>query len=230
MLAPKKFLFISLFLTSSLLCAQTVRVTKSEQRVKGENAFGYSTSLESAKGEVNASLLKYMRTFGKPKQQDDLIVVPETTLNGQTYAKPLYAAVSGSGAAAKAWIGVSLKDWSTDSANVTTQLEGLVKTFGVNFYRDKIQAQIDEAQQAVEAVDKQQQRNLNEDKNLRQKIDNNKNEYEQLKKALENNRADSVNLFLRLDENMKSKDSLQLVSEKVKKALEFQKERQRKVN
>lgn len=230
MLAPKKFLSIGLFLTSSVLCAQTVTVTKSQQRVKGENAFGYSTSLDAVKGEVNASLLKYMRTFGKPKQQDDLIVVPETTLNGQTFAKPLYAIVTGAGAAAKAWIGVSLKDWSADSANVPTQLEGFVKTFGVNFYRDKIQAQIDEAQQAVEAVDKQQQRNLNENKTLQQKIANNKNEYEQLKKALQNNRADSVSLFLKLDENQKSKDSLQMVSEKVKKALEFQKERQRKVN
>lgn len=230
MLAPKKFFSICLFLTSTLLCAQTVTVTKSEQRVKGENAIGYSTSLEAAKGEVNASLMKYMRTFGKPKQQNDLIAVPETTLNGKTYAKPLYALVSGSGATAKAWIGVSVKDWSTDSANVTTQLEGLLKTFGVNFYRDKIQAQIDEAQQAVEAVDKQQQRNLNENKNLQQKIVNNKNEYEQLKRALQNNRTDSVSLFLKMDENKKSKDSLQMVSEKVKKALEFQKERQRKVN
>lgn len=213
-----------------MLSAQTVVVNKTEQRVKGENAFGYSTNLDATKGEVNASLLKYMRTFGKPKQQDDLIVVTETTLNGQTYEKPLYAIATGSGATVKAWVGVSLQDWSTDSANVTTQLEGLVKTFGVNFYRDKIQAQIDEAQQAVVAVDKQQQRNLNENKNLQQKIANNKNEYEQLKRALQSNRTDSVNLFLKLDENKKSKDSLQLVSEKVKKALEFQKERQRKVN
>jgi hypothetical protein len=230
MLTPKKFLSISLFLTSSVLCAQTVTVTKTEHRIKGENAFGYSTSLDAAKGEVNASLLKYMRTFGKPKQQDDLIVVSETTLNGQTYAKPIYAMATGGGATAKAWIGVSLKDWTSDSANVTTQLEGLVKTFGVNFYRDKIQAQIDEAQQAVEAVDKQQQRNLNENKNLQQKIVNNKNEFEQLKRALQNNRTDSVSLFLKMEENKKSKDSLQMVSEKVKKALEFQKERQRKVN
>ncbi len=230
MIALKKFLSICLFFTSAMSWAQTVVVTKTDQRVKGEKAFGYATSLEATKTEVTASLLKYMKTFGKAKQQDDLIVVMETTLNGQPYAKPLYAVVSGTGSTAKAWMGVNLKEWSPDSANISTQLEGLVKTFGVNFYRDKIQGQIDEAQQALDAVEKQQQRTINENKSLLQKIDNNRNEHTQLLKALQSNRADSVTLFLKLEENKKSKDSLVMVSEKVKKVLEFQKEKQRKVD
>ncbi len=226
----KKVLTLCLLFIGPLVCAQTVVVTKADQRIKGDKAFGYASTLEASKTEVNASLLKYMKAFGKAKQQDDLIVVAETTLNGQTYTKPLYAKVSGDGSTAKAWIGVSLKEWSPDSANITTQLEGLTKTFGVNFYRDKIQGQIDEAQQALDAVEKQQQRAGNEHKNLQQKISNNQNEHAQLLKALQSNRTDSVALFLKLGENMKTKDSLVMVSEKVKKALEFQKERQKKVN
>lgn len=230
MIESKKFFTICLFFASSITWAQTVVVTKTDQRIKGEKGLGYATTLEATKAEVNASLLKYMKTFGKAKQQDDLIVVAETTLNGQTYNKPMYALVSGAGSSAKAWIGVSMKEWSPDSANLTTQLEGLVKLFGVNFYRDKIQGQIEEAQQAFDAVEKQQVRASNENKNLLQKIENNQNEHAQLLKALQNNRADSIALYLKLEENKKSKDSLFLVSEKVKKALEFQKERQRKVN
>lgn len=226
----KKFLPLCLFFASFMGWAQTVVVVKADQRVKGEKAFGYATNLEATKAEVNASLLKYMKTFGKAKQQDDLLVITETTLNGQPYAKPLYAMVSGTGSAAKAWMGVNLKEWSADSANITTQLEGMVKTFGVNFYRDKIQGQIDEAQQALDAVEKQQQRTNNENKSLLQKIENNRNEHAQLLKALQSNRADSVTLFFKLEENKKSKDSLVMVSEKVRKVLEFQKEKQRKVN
>lgn len=226
----KKFLPLCLFFVSSMGWAQTVVVVKADQRIKGEKAFGYATSLEASKTEVAASLLKYMKTFGKAKQQEDIVLVPETTLNGQSYAKPLYAMVSGGGSSAKAWIGIHVNDWSADSANITTQLEGMVKTFGVNFYRDKIQGQIDEAQQALDAVEKQQQRTSNENKSLLQKIDNNRSEHTQLQKALQSNRADSVTLFFKLEENKKSKDSLVMVSEKVKKVLEFQKEKQRKVN
>ena len=226
----KKFLPLCLLFASAMGWAQTVVVVKADQRVKGEKAFGYATNLEATKTEVYASLLKYMKTFGKAKQQDNLLVITETTLNGQTYSKPLYAMVSGTGPNAKAWMGVNLKEWSADSANITTQLEGMVKTFGVNFYRDKIQGQIDEAQQALDAVEKQQQRTSNENKSLLQKIDNNRNEHVQLLKALQSNRADSVTLFFKLEENKKSKDSLVMVSEKVKKVLEFQKEKQRKVN
>ena len=230
MIELKKFLSICLLFTITMGWSQTVVVDKSDQRIKGDRAFGYATNLEASKAEVNASLLKYMKSFGKAKQQDDLIFVAETTLNGITYVKPMYAMVSGVGSTARAWIGVHLKEWSADSANITTQLEGFVKTFGVNFYRDKIQGQIDEAQQALDAVEKQQQRTSNENKNLLQKIDNNRSEYAQLVKALQSNHADSVTLIFKLEENKKSKDSLTMVSEKVRKVLEFQKEKQRKVN
>ncbi|MFN7705662.1 MAG: hypothetical protein ACK5OS_13650, partial [Chryseotalea sp.] len=63
-----------------------------------------------------------------------------------------------------------------------------------------------------------------------QKVVNNTNEFVQLTKALQSNRADSVLLQQKLVFNKKAQDSLVLVLDKVKKAVEFQKEKQRKVN
>lgn len=230
MSAIKKFVTLLFLLSAVNSMAQTVVVKKEEQRVKGAAAYGFSTTLESSQEEVNAAMMRYMKTFGKPKQPDAVIINAETLLNGEAYAKPLYALVKGSSTRATAWMGINLSEWGADSTAIITKLENFVKSFGVNFYRDKIQAQVDEAQRAVEAVEKQQQRTQNENKNLQQKVVNNTNEYIQLTKALKNNRTDSVTLQLRLIANRKNQDSLVVVLDQVKKAVELQKDRQRKVN
>ncbi len=224
------FFIVSFSFLSFHALSQSVIVTKQRERVKGENAFGYATTLDAPKDELNASLQRYLKTFGKPKSLDEMWVVGETSLNGEVIAKPLYSSVKVAGTKSSVWMGVSLKEWGPDSLKIITSLEGFVKAFGVNFYRDKIQGQIDEAQRAVEAVIKQQQRTATENKNLLQRTENNKNERMQLRKALENNQQDSINLKLRFEQNLLGKDSLQFVLEKVKSALEFQRERQRKVN
>lgn len=230
MSAIKKFLTLLFLLSVVSSMAQTVVVKKEEQRVKGAVAYGFSTTMEANQEEVNTAMTRYMKTFGKPKQSDAVIINAETLLNGEVYAKPLYALVKGSSTRAAAWMGINLSEWGADSTAIVTKLENFVKSFGVNFYRDKIQAQVDEAQRAVEAVEKQQQRATNENKNLQQKVVNNTNEYIQLTKAIKNNRADSVTLQLRLIDNRKNQDSLIVVLDKVKKAVELQKDRQRKVN
>lgn len=224
----KTFFFIIFAFNCSY--GQSVTVLKQTQRIKNEKEHGYSTMLGASKGEVEAALQRYLKSFGKAKQQEGVWIVPETTLNGKTYSKQLHALAKGGGEKTTAWIGVNFTEWAEDSLVIASQLEGLVKTFGVNFYRDKIQAQIDEAQRALEALERQQQRNLTENKNVTQRIENNKKEHLQLTKAIQSNRQDSVNLQLRFEQNLNGKDSLFYVLEKVKKALEFQKERQRKVN
>lgn len=230
MIDMKKFVLFPFLLMSVFSMGQTVVVQKENQKLNNDNIYSFATTLDASAADVNSALLKYLKAYGKPKQQETSIVLAECVLNGQAYTKALYANTKPSGASTKAWIGVSLKDWSADSAMVIGRLEMMVKEFGVNFYRDKIQLQIDEAQRAVDIVGKQQQRTLNEQQNIQQKIENNKKEYQQLIKAIQKNRSDSVALVLRLDKNKASTDSLRIVSDKVKQALVFQKERQGKVN
>lgn len=226
----KKVLLLLLF-APFITYGQTVTVSSQSHKVKGEPAFGYVTSLDAPKDEVQSSLQKYLKTFGRVKNQDDVLVVNEPTINGQLYKTPIVAYAKGGTAQATAWIGLQATSKNKDSVEQAAKpLEFLVKTFAVNFYRDKIQAQIDEAQRAVEAVEKQQQRTLSEQKTLNQKVVNNTNEFVQLTKALQSNRADSVLLQQKLVFNKKAQDSLVLVLDKVKKAVEFQKEKQRKVN
>jgi hypothetical protein len=226
----KKFVLIPFLLVCVMSFGQTVVVKQEKQKIKNDNIYSFSTTLDANAEDVNSALLKFLKNYGKPKQQEDAIVLAECIINGQAFTKALYGGTRQANAATHAWIGVNLKDWATDSAMVVTRLEAMVKEFGVNFYRDKIQVQIDEAQRAVDIVSRQQQRTLNEQQSIQQKIENNKKEYQQLLKAIQKNRSDSVALVLRLDKNKASTDSLRVVSDKVKQALVFQKERQGKVN
>lgn len=228
--AMKKFVLVPFLLVYVISFGQTVVVKREKQKIKNDNIYSFSTTLDANAEDVNSALLKFLKNYGKPKQQEEAIVLAECIINGQAFTKALYGGTRQANAVTYAWIGVNLKDWAADSAMVVSRLEAMVKEFGVNFYRDKIQVQIDEAQRAVDIVSKQQQRTLNEQQSIQQKIENNKKEYQQLLKAIQKNRSDSVALVLRLDKNKASTDSLRVVSDKVKQALVFQKERQGKVN
>lgn len=228
--AMKKFVLFPFLLVSILSLGQTVVVKKEKQKIKNDNIYSFATTLEAGTAEVNSALLKFLKSYGKPKQQDEAIVIAECIISGQAYTKPLYGGIRQVSTSTNAWIGVNLKEWAADSLMVIGRLEAMVKEFGVNFYRDKIQVQIDEAQRAVDIVNRQQQRTLNEQQNIQQKIESNKKEYQQLLKDIQKNRADSVALVIRMNQNKAGTDSLRTVSEKVKQALVFQKERQGKVN
>lgn len=210
--------------------AQTVEVVSQNKPLAGKKLTGFVTTLEAAKDEVTPAVMRYLKVYGKPKQQETHIQLLETTLNGQVFANPLYALVAPTTTGSTLWLGISKTEWGADSSKILPQLEQIAKSMGVAFYRDKIQAQIDEAQQAVQAVERQQQRTANEEQNILQRTENNKREYRNLKTAIQRNRADSVTLYLKRQQNMRSSDSLRMVSDKVRKALFFQQERQRKVN
>ena len=110
------------------------------------------------------------------------------------------------------------------------ELEKLMKDFGIKFYRDQIQVQIDESLRATQAVEKQQQRLLNENKSLSAKLEDNKREKVQLEKSIENNKVETVTLIKKLEQNKKTQDSVAVADEQIKKVVEMHKERQRKVN
>jgi hypothetical protein len=228
--AMKKFVLVPFLLVFVVSFGQTVVVKKEKQKIKNDNIYCFTTTLDGNAEDVNNALVKFLKGYGKPKQQEEAIVLAECIVNGQAYSRPLYGGSRQAGVGGQAWIGVNLKEWATDSTMIVNRLEAMVKEFGVNFYRDKIQVQIDEAQRAVDIVNRQQQRTLNEQQSIQQKIENNKKDYQQLLKDIQKNRADSAALVVRMSVNKAGTDSLRTVSEKVRQALMFQKERQGKVN
>ena len=210
--------------------SQTVTVKKETARIKGENQDGYATDLEGNEDNINSALIKYLKTFGKTKQTSDYITVTEATINGRTYAQPIYGVIKTKDKGAQAWLGINPKEWPSDADDVSKQLEGLVRDFGVQFYRDKIQAQIDESNRALQAVERQQQRFTNQNRDLNTKLEDNKREKLQLEKAIVNNKLEYETLLNKIAKNIKDQDSIKISNEQIKKVIESQKVKQAKVN
>jgi hypothetical protein len=231
MFSLKTFAFFCYAMLSISSLAQTVTVSKSTNRIKTEQGDGFEVNLQAAAEEVDASLSKLMKTFGKSKSDNNFLSIPEPTIRERKYMAPLYATVKQVGNTTTAWIGIIPTEYSAKDADaLMPDLEKVTYDFGVNFYREKIQKQIDEAVRASQAVDRQQMRLQNQNKDLNSKLENNIKEKAALEKALQENQQEKITLEKKLELNKKQQDSIAVASDQVKKMVEFHREKQRQVH
>lgn len=213
--------------------AQTVTVKKQSERVKGESVEGSGTTLDGKLSEVTAQWSKFLKEVGRVKLfSSDPVVITEPNFNGTVYPKGiLYAFATESGNATRVWLGIVPKEWEEkDVEFANKQVEKLIYQFGIQFNRAKVQKQIDEAQQASDAVEKQKLRLINQNKELVIQASNNEKEKVQLEKSLDNNKLEGEALKIKLDKNKKAQDSLVNAAEQIKKVMETHRERLRKIN
>jgi uncharacterized protein (DUF342 family) len=186
--------------------------------------------LQSTAEEADGAINKLMKSFGKTKQGEDYVVVAEPTINGTLYAAPVYARTKQIGNMVSAWVGIRTKEWDSNVENLNKDLERLMYDFGVNFHKEKIQKQIDESMRALQAVERQQQRLTNQNRDLNTRVEDNKREKIQLEKSIENNKVELETLTKKLEKNKKDQDSVAISGEQIKKVIEMHRDRQKKVN
>jgi hypothetical protein len=180
---------------------------------------------------VEAALAKEVKTLGKSKENENYRVVGEPIVKGITYTQPIFAMTKQVGNIVSAWIGIKKDDWKEKEAEeVNRELENMIHNFGVNFYRERIQKQIDESVRAQQAVDKQQQRLVNQNKDLNSKVESNKKEKIRLEQSLVDNKLEMESLLKRLEQNKKDQDSIAVASEQIKKMVEMHREKQRSIH
>ena len=229
MITVKKFFALGIFMLAGVLAhAQKVTVSASSERMNGKNSPGYTTELTGSLEDVNTSLTKYLKTFGKVKATGNQFQVSEAQVNLTKYVNPFFANTKSRGDKVSVWMGAH--DESDSTKSIHKELEKLVYNFGVKFYKDKIQADIEESLRAQAAADKQQQRLTLEGKNLASRQEMNVKEKARLEKSLADNKLDSVKFVTNIARNKKSQDSVAVASEQIKKMVETHKERQLKVN
>lgn len=228
----KKFtLIILISAVTSKSFGQHVQVKKEVARISGENVEGFAVDLNGAVKNVTSSFTKYLKSLGKLKQNGDYVMLTESTLSGKIYGLPIYGLTREKANGTQAWLGIKSNEWSSsDAADVSKQLEKAIYDFGVQFYKEKIQEQIDESTRALQAVEKQQQRFLNQNRDLHTRLEDNKLQKIQLEKSLVNNSVEHETLLKKIDQNKKDQDSIAVVTEQIKKIVEAQKEKQMNVN
>jgi len=215
-----------------IIYAQKVTVAAKTERIRSESAAGSATVLSGPAEAVEAAWNRYCKDLGKAKAAGEFMVFSKPVLGGTVYEKgTLYTKISTVGGQTTVWAGLLESEWSVNDVSlVYSELEQWVYRFGVKFYRDQIQNQIDEAQRAVEAVERARQRLTNQNKDLSGKITANEAEKVRLEKQLENNRVEHASLLVRLENNRKAQDSVAAAIIPIKNVLELHQERQRKVN
>ena len=223
---------IGLSLMIGLTQAQTVTVNKQNEKIKSETIEVFATTLEGRKEEIQQAFNRYLKEIGKVKLFSSPTTITEPVISGTPFSKGIvYAGIQDGDKSSTVWMGINPAEWEAkDVTYATRELQKMVYQFGIKFYRDQVQKQIDETQQALDAVEKQQQRTLNQSKDLTIKLSNNEQEKIQLEKSLENNKLENVALKIRIENNKKAQDSLVNVNTQIKKVLEVQKEKQRKIN
>jgi hypothetical protein len=227
----KFFFFGTYLLISTATVAQTVTVKSRQETIKGDKVEGYGTELEGKKDDVQSSWIKYLKDIGKVKQSSPATVT-EPVFNGLVFAKGvIYFVIHDNGDKASVWLGIKSDEWdSKDIGRINNELEKAVHHFGIKYYRDKIQVQIDEAQEAFDAVDKQRQRLVNQNKDLVLNLSNNEQEKIQLEKSLETNKFENAVLHVKITMNKKAQDSLTQAGAQIEKIRLMHQERQKKVN
>lgn len=228
----KFFLLMLLGLTGGPALSQTVTVNKQNEKVKSETIEVFATELEGKKADIENAWVRFLKDMGKLKQIGNPMSVSEPVINGTVFSKGVvYADSKGDEKKTTVWAGINPTEWDEkDQTYAKRELQKLVYQFGVTFYRDQVQKEIDETQQALDAVEKQQQRMVNQNKDLTLKLSNNEQERIQLEKTLENNKLENAALIIRLNNNKKAQDSLVNVNVQIKKVMETQKEKLRKIN
>lgn len=223
----KRFLLL-LTLVPFALHAQTITVKQEDSRIEGRSATGYQVALDAAEDEVRNSLHKYLKAVGKTKMSGDYMTVAEPLIAGKKYSLTLYATTIAAGGNTIAWLGMGSENG--EESRRSSDLEKLAYQFGVTFHREKIQAQIDESLRALQAVEKQQGRLSNQNKDLNNRIESNKREKIQLEKSLVDNKLELQDLTKKLEANSKAQDSVAIATDQIRKVVEMHRERQRSVN
>ncbi|HTH57344.1 MAG TPA: hypothetical protein VL728_14945 [Cyclobacteriaceae bacterium] len=226
------FVFALLLLYAPSI-AQNVEVKKMEEKVKGEKVEGFSVEMEGKFSDVSSQWSKFLKDIGRVKLfSSDPTVVTEPVFNGTVYPKGMvYGFIFENGSVVRVWLGIQSKEWEEkDIAYVNKQLERLAYQFGVQFQRSKVQVDIDQAKEASEAVEKQKQRLVNQNKDMTIQLANNEQEKIHLSKSMDANQLEHEALIIKLDRNKKAQDSLASVNEQIKKVMTTHQERLRKIN
>lgn len=207
-------------------------MNKASERVKGNEIGGYTTQLTGTIEEVSSACSKYLKTLGKVKASGGQGQLLAAEVIFTKYTSPIYATTKKQGEKISVWLGLNPSEWPTPEQAETAMkdLEKVVYDFGVKFYRDKIQVDIDESVRAQQAAEKQTLRLQNENKNLNSRLDFNQKEKIRLEKLLAENKTEYETLLASIARNKKDQDSVAIATDQIKKMVDIHKDRQGKVN
>ncbi|MDH5396564.1 MAG: hypothetical protein OEX02_00350 [Cyclobacteriaceae bacterium] len=230
----KKFivLFASILTLWVSSYAQVVEVVAATNKILQESYPGFRTEIKADLGDVENMVKIFLRDIGKMRERNSYFQITEATIDGQYFGERSFFAVIKSGREVQnVWFGANLADLTNeDKEQIDKLLEQMTYQFAVDFYKSRIQMEIDESEQAAQYTERKYRKLERDGVDLKNKLEANEKELVRLQEAIQANKLEHEVLLLKIDENKLTADSTVVDLEKIRKVIEMQKSKKEAVH
>ena len=192
---------------------QKVSTAEKSERLQGRQIKGYSTTLVGT--DVREAWLRYLREHGRLRDRESYLEIRDLSFISAKQ-DTVFSKLNQGQATTAIWVGSTGKQLG---------LQEFLHSFGVKYYQDEIQEDIDESARVERMTVRQQQRLLNENKNLNLRLENNAKDSVRLVEAVKRNQLEQVELVQKLKNNAQAQDSVKVELERIRGVIKEQEEK-----
>lgn len=204
--------------------AQKISVSESSEMIEKISRSGMHTIIELDEKKVSKAWEKFLKNYGKIESSKGILTIPVANI-GAISGSPckVISKVQSSNKGTKVWWAIDMgSSLVTSSSNNSAykSAEKLLRDFAAQCYRDDINDQIADAEKALEASTKKQERTIKDGENLKGDLEKNAKDKIDLENRLKQNAQDKVTLEKNIEQNKTDQSAAAQDVEKMKKALE----------
>lgn len=221
-----KRIFGALFILIILFNAfgQSVIVEEDSKNVGGSKRKGLSTSIQLDPDYVSGHWKDFLKNYGRVSTSGNDFTVEAPQIPGIATGEGtfIYSTIKKERDASSVFMTIDLgKGDMENGSEEYAKAKEMLHKFGVEVYRSDVQIQIDDAENAVAATVKFQEKTIEDGKKLEQKIIKNTEEKQKLEMLLEQNKNEKVVLDSLVVQNQLDQKKMEEEVIKMKEALEI---------
>ena len=220
----KIFVFLTAFCFSVSVQAQKIKVSESTEEVQQITRTGMSTVIELDAKDVQKAWQKQLKNYGKLDVSNGVITVPVANVSAISSSPcRIVSTVKSNSKGATVWWAIDMGDAHvTASGNNSAyrSAERILHDFAAECYRDDINEQVKDAEKALNASVKNQDKQVREGENLVKDVAKNKQDKANLEQKLKDNAAELEQLQKDIAKNKTDQATAVQETEKMKKAVE----------
>ncbi len=185
--------------------AQKIKIQEFSEKVENIVRPGMEVLLELDKKEVEKSWTKYLKNYGKPSSSAGVISIQAAEMRAiSNYPCRVFSKVEVSHKGSRVWWAIDLgaQFVSKETEAQYRGAEKMLYEFAVNAYKEDINNQIKDAEDALLSATKIQEKEVGEGTSLQDKINDNATEKKELETKLQVNREDYARLNREIDNNL----------------------------
>lgn len=217
-------LFIAFFSFVNLQ-AQQVEIIKKKNRIGEDLIEGHVSIIIGNEDKIEKEWYKELRTLGRLREEGNYLTVKEATFeNWGEKTLSIYSKLMATDSLTEIWVTWKENELNEDSVKlVNDNLQQLLYNFSLNYYKNRAQEKVDEAERAVAFTEKKKQKLEAEAIELEKDLVDNTEEIKRLKLLLEKNELEEKVISQKIIDNKADQDTTLIDIERLKRVVEQKK-------